>query len=132
MKIRAHDAGIPLTETKTNVVPGYVGKQIGAAQIAYERGFITLDRLLPNERKFTMQGTSSRNTVTGATSIDISTGVVRMLETFSDFKNENLANVYPGLTRSAVNPNTKLSHGDILPFCGVCVKIFKTTLSMRF
>lgn len=65
LKIRAMDAVIPLAMTKTKVVPGYVGKPKGAAQIACERGFITLDGNLPNGSKFTMHGTSSKNAVIG-------------------------------------------------------------------
>jgi len=41
-----------LKEITGKVKPGYVGKPKGAAQIAAERGFISLDGLLENGKKY--------------------------------------------------------------------------------
>ena len=47
--------GIPLKETIPKVIPGYVDKARGAAQIAAERGFVGLDGLIQNGKKHSMK-----------------------------------------------------------------------------
>ena len=88
LRTRANEAGIPLTEITQKIVYGYVGKAKGAAQIACERGFVDLDGKLSNGAKFTMNGTLSKDLLTGVVTRNKETSVIRMLEKCDDFKNE--------------------------------------------
>ena len=91
---RATEAGIPLTETIKKVKEGYVGKPKGGAQILFERGFINKDGKMSDGRKLTMNGTSSRDHITGVVTIDKSTSVSRVLGQCDDFKNEKTQLMY--------------------------------------
>lgn len=82
---RAEEANISLTETKQKIVDGYVGKPKGAAQIACKRGFLDDKGKLPNGTKCSLNGTSSKDKLTGVTSIDKTTSVIRMLNRCHDF-----------------------------------------------
>ena len=88
LKIRAVEANIPIEVTTPKVIPGYVGKAKGAAQIAAERGFIGLDGLLSNGKKYSMNGTSTKDPVTKVVTMNRDTSVIRILQRCNDFKNE--------------------------------------------
>ena len=94
LRSRANVANIPIVEEKGNIIEGYVGKPKGALQIACERGFIGLDGKLGNGRKVSMQGTSSKDGVTGVVTIDRTTSVVQILRGCNDFKTEQTQMMY--------------------------------------
>jgi hypothetical protein len=48
---RCIEAGLPVQLTSPVMMPGYVGKQKGAAHITFERGFFDESLKLPNGRK---------------------------------------------------------------------------------
>ena len=51
---RAREANLPVQRLKnTDIIHGYINKPKGAAQIAYERGFLTKEGFLANENKHT-------------------------------------------------------------------------------
>ena len=81
---QAKDADIPLTETNGKIIEGYIGKPKGAAQISCERGFLNLEGKLPNGTKCSMNGTSSKDRLTGVTNVDKTTSVVRTLSKCHD------------------------------------------------
>ena len=88
LRTRVQEANIPLTETNMKCIEGYVNKPKGAAQIACKRGFINLEGNLPKGTKFSMNGKPLTDELTGVTSLDKNTSVVRMLKKCSNFKNE--------------------------------------------
>ena len=94
LKARATEAGLPLTETTSKIIPGYVGKPKGAAQIAAERGFINLDGKLHNGKKYSMHGASTKDPITKVVTLDKETSVIRILKKCSDFKNETTQLMY--------------------------------------
>ena len=65
-----------------------MGKPKGAAQITAEIGFIALDGLLTNGRKYYMNWTSIKDTVTKVGTVDKATSVIRLLKKCSVFKFE--------------------------------------------
>lgn len=83
-------AGIPTTYRKEKKIDGYIGKQKGALQIAYERGFFD-DTLSVNGHKVSMMG---HILVKGDKKRGIkeqredSTSVLKMLRGCNDFKTE--------------------------------------------
>ena len=91
---RAKDADIPLTETNGKIIEGYIGKPKGVVQISCEQGFLNLEGKLPNGTKCSMNGTSSKDRLTGVTNVDKTTSVVRMLSRCRDFKNEKTQLMY--------------------------------------
>ena len=105
LRARATLANIPITETKGEVIAGYVGKPKGAKEIACERGFFLPTGVLSNGKKVTLNGTPSKDAVTGVVNLDKTTSVIRMLKRCSDFKNEQ----------------TQISH--ILNLLGISVRL---------
>ena len=85
LRAQAQQANIPITETMSIVVPGYIGKLKGAAQIACERGFIDLNGNLSNGRKMLMGGSSVKDAVTDVVTIDKATSVISILKQCTDF-----------------------------------------------
>ena len=77
-----------MTETNGKIIEGYIGNPKGAAQIAFEQGFLDDEGKLPKGTKCTMNGKSSKDTVTGVTSTDKTTSVIIMLNRYHDFKSE--------------------------------------------
>ena len=86
-----------MTETAQKIVQGYVGKAKGASQIVCERGFVDLEGKLSNGAKFTMQGTSSKDLLTGVVTRNKETSVIRILEKCNDFKYEKKQLMYHGI-----------------------------------
>ena len=64
LRQRVTNVNIPLTETKGEVIPGYIGKPKGAQQIACERGLFLPTGLLPNGKKVSMNGKSLKHPIT--------------------------------------------------------------------
>ena len=62
-----------------------MGKPKGAAQIAIERGFLTLEGKLPDGQKYTMTGSSLKDKLPGAVTINKTTSVIIMLKGCEDF-----------------------------------------------
>ena len=91
---RAKEAGIPLTITKGKIIEGYIGKPKGASQIVCERGFVDMEGKLPDGSKFSMNGTSSKDALTGVKLINKATSVIRMLQRCDDFRNETTQLMY--------------------------------------
>ena len=91
---RATLASIPTTETKGRVVEGYVNKPKGAAQILCERGFIDLNGCFPDGSKVTMNGTTTKDPITGSKTINKTTSAIQQLRKCSDFKNEQTQMMY--------------------------------------
>ena len=85
LRTRTQEANIPLTETNMKYVEGYVNKPKGVAQIACKREFVNLEGNLPNGTKFSMNGKPLTDELTGVTSLDKSTSVVRMLGKCNNF-----------------------------------------------
>ena len=94
LRDRAKEAGIPLTITKGKVTEGYISKPKGASQIVCERGFVDMEGKLPDGSKFYMNGTSSKDPLTGAKLINKATSVIRMLQRCDDFRNETTQLMY--------------------------------------
>ena len=67
---------IPLKETAQKVKPRYVRKPKGVAQIADRQGFIGLDGLLENHRKYTMNKISKKDSVTKVVAVDKTTNII--------------------------------------------------------
>ena len=65
-----------------------MNKPKGAAQIICERGFTDLEGKLPDGRKVSMNGTSSKDPVTSMVTIDKTTSALSILKRCSDFQNE--------------------------------------------
>ena len=76
LRKRAADANIAIKETTGKIIPGYVGKPKGAAQIACERGFIDLSGNMVNGKKYSMNGKSMKDEVTGVVTIDTTTSII--------------------------------------------------------
>ena len=94
LRQRAIEANLPLEETISKIIPGYVGKPKGAAQVACERGFIDLDGKLPSGDKFTLNGTSVKDGLTGVVTINKATSVISILKRCDDFRNEKTQLMY--------------------------------------
>ena len=77
---RVIEANLPLKETISKLIPGYVGKPKGAAQVACKRGFIDLNGKLPNGDKRTLNGISVKNGLAGVVTINKETSVISMLK----------------------------------------------------
>jgi len=60
LRKRAEEASIPIKQTTQKLILEYVGKAKGAVQVTAERGFIGLDGLLTNRRKYSI----NRNSIT--------------------------------------------------------------------
>lgn len=88
LKERATIANIPITKTQGIVEEGFMNKPKGAAQIICERGFTDLEGKLPDGRKVSMNGTSSKDPVTSIVTIDKTTSALSILKRCSDFQNE--------------------------------------------
>ena len=85
LRQRATEANIPLTETKGEVIPGYIRNPRGAQKIACERGFFLPAGLLPNGKKVSMNTKSSKHTITREIIVDKETSVISMLKECNDF-----------------------------------------------
>ena len=94
LKTRATEAGIPITETVKQITEGYIGKPKGAAQILYDRGFANHEGKMLDGRKLTMNGTNSKDPITGVVAVDKSTSAKRILGACDDFKNEKTQLMY--------------------------------------
>ena len=88
LRLRATQSVIPLTEKVGNMMEGYVGKATRAAQILCERGFTDLSENLPDGTKLIMNGTSSKDPLTGVVILDNKANATRILSQCGDLKNE--------------------------------------------
>ena len=94
LRERATEANLPLEETISKLIPGYVRKPKGAAQVACKRGFIDLYEKLPNGDKRTINGTSVKDRLTGVVIINKATSLISMLKQCGNFKNEKTQLMY--------------------------------------
>ena len=88
LRKQLEEANIPIKETTPKLIPEYVGKAKRAAQITAERGCMELDGLLPNVKKYSMNGNSIKYPLTKFITMDKATSVVRILQRCSNFQNE--------------------------------------------
>ena len=94
LRQRATEVNVPLYETKSKIIPGYVGNPKGAAQIACTRGFINTDGMLP---KVFQEGEWGQ--MVGGDYGTLSCGVVGyMYRYICWYQNTNYTNIYDGTT----------------------------------
>ena len=91
---RALLANIPIQQIKGKMNEGYVGKPKGAAQILFERGFVDSNLTLADGSKLCMNGTSTKDPITGAVKVNKKTSAIDMLRRCYDFKHEKTQMMY--------------------------------------
>ena len=81
MQRRAIEAGLPVSKlVMKKIIPSYVGKAKGTAQVACERGLLSLDGKLLDGSKGTHRGENVKDALTGMKTLDPSTSIVALLE----------------------------------------------------